>query len=80
MPTSVPAADLVRAVIVASWAGRFQLAELHDDAELGEAGLGLDSVEAVELLLACEAETGVTLPESIFTGRALTIARLAACL
>jgi len=50
---------------------------LADDVALGSAGLGLDSVAVVELLIACEESFGVSFPDSLLEAR-LTIGRLAA--
>ena len=40
------------------WPGRFDDQALSDDASLGNDGLGLDSIEIVELLLECEERLG----------------------
>jgi acyl carrier protein len=40
------------------WPGRFEPEALTDDAELGSDGIGLDSIEIVELLLACDEALG----------------------
>lgn len=40
------------------WPGRFDGRSLSDDLSLGSDGLGLDSIEIVELLLECEERLG----------------------
>jgi acyl carrier protein len=67
----------VRELIVAAWPYRFNPADLRDDASLGEDGLGLDSVEVVEVLLACEEVFGRPVTEELFTNAPLTIALVA---
>jgi acyl carrier protein len=39
--------------------GRLAAAGVHDDLHLGEEDLGLDSIEIVEVLLACEEHYGI---------------------
>jgi acyl carrier protein len=41
-------------ILVERWPGRFGNGRLADGVSLGEAGLGLDSIEIVELVLDCE--------------------------
>lgn len=50
---------IVRETLVTLWPGRFGPGELSKDVSLGEAGLGLDSVEIVELVLECGERAGV---------------------
>jgi hypothetical protein len=50
--------ETVYEILATRWPGRFAPAELSDDASLGEGGLGLDSIEIVELLLDCEEIVG----------------------
>ena len=69
-------AAAVRRMIVALAPALCHGRELGDDLELGAAGLGLDSVAAVELLLACEREFSVAVPETLLDEGPLTIARL----
>lgn len=40
------------------WPGRYDEGDLGDEVSLGEGGLELDSIDIVELLLACEAVIG----------------------
>jgi acyl carrier protein len=65
-----------RQTIVASWPHRFDYGELRNDISLGEGGLGLDSVEIVEVVLACEELCGRTAGEELFA-RELTVERIA---
>lgn len=44
----------VYGILLTRWPGRFRLDELSDYVQLGEHGLGLDSIEIVELLLDLE--------------------------
>jgi acyl carrier protein len=48
------AKTVVHEVLLDEWPGRFERAQLQDDAELGKDGLELDSIEIVELVLICE--------------------------
>ena len=67
----------VRTVITTTWPDRFKPSELCDDVSLGECGLGLDSVEIVEVILACEEECGRSAIEGLFAVLPLTIKRIA---
>jgi acyl carrier protein len=69
-------AAVVRRVIEVSWPGRFSADDLGDDVPLDETGLGLDSVEVIEVLFASEHECGVQASEELFTVP-LTIGRIA---
>jgi acyl carrier protein len=62
-----------------NWPGRFDTDDLADATALDSAGLGLDSVEIAEVLLACEEASGVTLPATVLSGGPLTVARVSAC-
>src|SRR3954469_12948719 len=54
------AAIQVRETLDLLWPGRFDdMAPLRDDESLGAEGLGLDSIEIVELVLACQARAGL---------------------
>lgn len=64
--------DTVRARVPDAWYGR----DLPDDTAVGRAGLGLDSIAIVELLLDCEAVLGVPFPAAIFDTGPLTVRRL----
>jgi hypothetical protein len=55
-PTTI--ASTVYDVLTSLWPGRFDPAALSEDAELGSNGIGLDSIEIVELLLECDARLG----------------------
>jgi hypothetical protein len=52
-------ASVVHDALAALWPGRFDGGRLGEHVSLGEAGLGLDSIEIVELLLACEERVGL---------------------
>jgi acyl carrier protein len=67
----------IRQIIQASWPARFAASELRSDVPLDEGGLGLDSVEIVEVLFACEDACGVRAGEELFDLAPLTIERLA---
>jgi acyl carrier protein len=66
----------VRRAILETWPGRFTEAELNEARALTAEGLGLDSVEVVELILACERATGRSADETLFTASPLTIGRV----
>lgn len=51
-------AGAVRDAFAALWPGRFDASELAEDVSLGKDGLGLDSIDIVELALACEERVG----------------------
>jgi acyl carrier protein len=53
-----PAADVVYEVLATRWPGRFGDDELGYHVSLGSEGLGLDSIEIVELVLECEERFG----------------------
>lgn len=59
MPDRANTAAVVRDTLAALWPGRFEDGELTDDVSLGDAGLGLDSVEIVELVLTCGDRLGI---------------------
>jgi acyl carrier protein len=66
----------VREIILGNWPQRFEPGELGDEVPLGEEGLGLDSVEIVEVVLACEERCGRVATEELFAGSPLTISLL----
>jgi acyl carrier protein len=69
--------ETIRTVITTTWPHRFDPSELCDEVSLGEGGLGLDSVEIVEVILACEEECGRSATEGPFAVLPLTIKRIA---
>ena len=69
---------MIRQTIVAAWPQRFAGEQLDAGTPLGEQGLGLDSVEIVEVLLACEERLGVAAAEALFEQDKLTISWVAA--
>jgi acyl carrier protein len=77
VPDNAQIAASIRDIIVTNWPHRFARGELHGDVSLGEDGLGLDSVEIVELLVACEQRCGVYATEELFAVVPLTIERVA---
>ncbi len=54
MADRVLIAAAVRAVILDRWPGRFTDDALEEHLSLGDEGLGLDSIDIVEVLFACE--------------------------
>ena len=63
MPARADIATAVGAAAHALWPGRFAAGvPVPDDAALGAEGLGLDSIEIVELLLDCEERLGIDVP------------------
>jgi acyl carrier protein len=71
-------AGIVRELLISSWPARFDAAQLHDEVSLGKEGLGLDSIEIVELLVACEECSGVELTADLFNVVPLTIGHVTA--
>ncbi|MEA2125179.1 MAG: hypothetical protein QOI80_1961 [Solirubrobacteraceae bacterium] len=71
----VVAAD-IRTILTQAWPGRFAAEDLTVDALLGEGGIGLDSVELAEVLIACEEATGRHLDPELLTGKPLTVGSL----
>jgi acyl carrier protein len=67
------AADTVRNVILSTWPRRFTREQLGDDQALGAEGLGLDSVEVAELIIACEQACGRSDTGELMTSARLTI-------
>ena len=66
----------VRELLVTRWPGRFHRAQLADDVSLGEEGLGLDSIEIVELLLELGEEGDSTKAEDLLDAGPISIGRL----
>jgi acyl carrier protein len=69
---------VVREMVLTRWPGRFAPEMLGDDVPLGEDGLGLDSIELVELALACEERGTGEVDEELLRRQPLTIRHLAA--
>jgi hypothetical protein len=59
VPDRAETALIVRDALAALWPARFDAHELTDDTALGGSGLGLDSVEIVELVLHCGERVGI---------------------
>lgn len=58
VPASTHTALLVYEILAALWPGRFRDDQLADHVSLGSDGLGLDSIEIVELLFEYEEASG----------------------
>jgi acyl carrier protein len=70
-------AATVYGVLSARWSDRIGGVELTDRVSLGGEGLGLDSIEIVELLLDCEERIGThTDPEDLLGEGTVSIGRL----
>jgi acyl carrier protein len=71
-------AAAVYRVLVTRWPGRFVRDQLADDVSLGSDGLGLDSIEIVEVLLACDqdAAAGTVRVEELLENGPITVGRL----
>ena len=64
-------------LLATRWPGRFGGAHLADRSSLGEDGLGLDSIEIVELLLECEERVpGAPSVEGLLDAGPIDIGRL----
>jgi acyl carrier protein len=69
----VPSADDVRRLILRRVKFPMAIDDLTDDRPLGEAGVGLDSIGLVELLLDCESAFGLRVPDSVLDGDSVTV-------
>ena len=70
------AAATVYEILAVKWPLRFGRDELAHEVSLGSEGLGLDSIEIVELLVACEDELGVSNGAGELFEGPITISRL----
>ncbi len=64
--------EIVRAHLPSFWRDRPLLTAMR----LDEAGIGLDSVDLLELLIACERELGRQLPTDLLLDEAMTVGDL----
>ena len=76
MKSTRDTAVLVREILLSRWPGRFDPEQLRDHISLGEDGLGLDSIEIVELLLTCEEELEGPVTEELLREGAIDIGTL----
>jgi acyl carrier protein len=68
-------------ILATRWPGRFADDQLADRVSLGTGGLGLDSIEIVELVLECEERSGRTrAAQELLEAGPVTIGRLIECL
>lgn len=67
---------MIRDILMAQWPARFPLEALGEEVPLGGEGLGLDSIELVELVLACEHRATREANEELLRDGQLTIRRL----
>lgn len=67
----------VRATLLGLWPDRFAGVPFDDETSLGEDGLGLDSIDLVELLLACEAHFGMPGAEALLKAAPIGIRQVA---
>ena len=77
MRQEVAATVSISEIIVGLWPSRFAPDALRGDVAVGEQGLGLDSLEVVELIFACEDRWRKRASEALLTASPLTIERLA---
>jgi len=73
MPDRARTAVVVREILVGTWPLRFDGLPLPDEALVGSGGLGLDSIDAVEFLLACEDRLGGRSTEALLAGGPLRL-------
>jgi acyl carrier protein len=73
MSVSANDLDAVAELISATWPDRLEGVILQQELELGEGGLGLDSVDAFELLVACEERWGRPMTEDLLKSDPLTV-------
>ena len=71
-------ASIIRDILLEQWPGRFSAGALGEEVPLGQEGLGLDSIEVVELVLACETRAAREATEELFRDGQLTIGSLVA--
>jgi len=71
-------ASAVRAVLLDRWPGRFAGDALQEHLSLGDEGLGLDSIDIVEVLFACEEQfaSSRSAEELLATGAPITLGGL----
>lgn len=67
---------VIRDILLSTWPQRFAPDELRDETPLGESGLGLDSVEMAEVLVACEERGAIRLTDDLFELMPITISRV----
>ncbi len=77
MKPKCESADSLREILRRRVPRAAELRDLPDELELGEGGLGLDSIGLVELLLACGEHFGLPPPLSLLDGPPLTVGLLA---
>ena len=73
MPVSAQDLDALAELISTTWPDRLEGVTLDQELELGEGGLGLDSVDAFELLVACEERWGRPMTEDLLKSDPLTV-------
>jgi acyl carrier protein len=71
-------AAVVRDALAELWPGRFDESQLREEAVLGQGGLGLDSIDIVELVLECEERAGRArfATDQVLDGEPITLGRL----
>ena len=77
MKAKITPADGVREILRKRVARAKDLDDLPDELQLGEGGLGLDSIALVELLLECERLFRLPPPLALLDGPPLTVGLLA---
>jgi len=66
----------VRDALIALWPARFGDVAIDEPVSLGDAGLGLDSVDIVEFLLECEDRLGGPSTEGLLAEGPVTVGRV----
>ena len=69
-------AAIIHDVLLTEWPGRFPAGQIEEAVSLGEDGLGLDSIEIVEILLACEERCGGRTTEALLASGPVSFGRV----
>jgi acyl carrier protein len=76
VPDRVRSARVIQRILLTTWPGRFEEHRIDEAASLGDEGLGLDSIEIVEFLLACEDALGARATEELLGSGPVSVGRV----